>query len=153
MKSFTFVSAAAIALVCATAFADGFTPTPVPVLGAPVGQPTPVVPMPEAGPAPIAGEPLFKCVRVKDPCHKAPCAVPMIVHVKDPCACKDPCNCCAPVKCVAVQICVPKQCPCDCPPKITCKKDGSYVKYDFGKYAVEITSNSKKGEVVVDYDH
>jgi hypothetical protein len=49
---------------------------------------------------------------------------------------------------VNVSICVP---PCGCPPKITCRKDGAYVKYDYGKYRVEITS--KKGVVVVDYDN
>jgi hypothetical protein len=43
-------------------------------------------------------------------------------------------------------ICVP---PCGCP-KITCKKGGAYVKYDYGKYRIEITS--KKGVVKVDYD-
>lgn len=149
MKNLTFVSAAVIALVCATAFADGFTPTPVPFLGAPVGQ-TALEPMAVAPPAAAHGE-LFKCVRYKDTDKIPCCAVPMIVQIKDPCACHDPCNCCAPVKCVSVKICVPKSCPCDCPPKVTCSKDGSKVKYDFGKFEVELTS--RKGEVVVDYDN
>jgi hypothetical protein len=94
---------------------------------------------------------LYPNVRYKDECNIAPCAVPQIVMVKDPCppSC-DPCNPCAtpPVQCVAVQICVP---PCTpCPPKVTCKRGGEYVKYDFGKYRVEI--RSKKGCVTVDYD-
>ena len=92
--------------------------------------------------------PLYHCVRVKDECNIAPCAVPQIVMVKDPCAVCDPCNPCAAPKCVAVQICVP---PCsECPPRVTCKRDGEYVKYDYGKYRVEITS--RNGVVTVDYD-
>jgi hypothetical protein len=33
---------------------------------------------------------------------------------------------------------------------VTCKRGGEYVKYDYGKYRVEITS--RKGVVTVDYD-
>ena len=92
--------------------------------------------------------PLYHCVKYKDQRKIAPCAVPMIVMVKDPCAKCDPCNPCAPAPCVAVQICVP---PCStCPPKVTCKRGGEYVRYDFGKYSVEI--RSRKGVVKVDYD-
>jgi hypothetical protein len=92
--------------------------------------------------------PLYHCVKYKDQRKIAPCAVPMIVMVKDPCAKCDPCNPCAPAPCVAVQICVP---PCStCPPKICCKRGGEYVSYDFGKYRVEI--RSRKGVVKVDYD-
>ena len=92
--------------------------------------------------------PLFQCVKYKDQRKIAPCAVPMIVMVKDPCAKCDPCNPCASPPCVAVQICVP---PCSaCPPKVTCRHGGEYVKYDFGKYRVEI--RSRKGVVKVDYD-
>jgi hypothetical protein len=41
--------------------------------------------------------------------------------------------------------------PCStCPPRIVCRKNGEYVKYDFGKYRVEI--RSKNGVVKVDYD-
>ena len=75
-----------------------------------------------------------------------------IVMVKDPCPAPcDPCNRCATPapKCVAVQICVP---PCStCPPKVTCKRCGEYVRYDFGKYAVDIYSN-RNGTILVDYD-
>ena len=92
--------------------------------------------------------PLYHCVKYKDQRKIAPCAVPMIVMVKDPCAKCDPCNPCAPAPCVAVQICVP---PCStCPPTITSKRGGEYVRYDFGKYSVEI--RSRKGVVKVDYD-
>ncbi len=105
-------------------------------------EPVPV-PVPEAAEA-VA---LFPCVEYEDLNHIAPCAVPKIVMVKDPCACCDPCSCCAP-KCGAVQICVP---PCACEENVICKKDGEKVVYDYGKYRVEITS--KKGYVKVDYDN
>src|SRR5258708_35057822 len=92
--------------------------------------------------------PLYHCVKYKDQRKIAPCAVPMIVMVKDPCAKCDRCNPCAAPQCVAVQICVP---PCStCPPKVCCKRGGEYVSYDFGKYRVEI--RSKNGVVKVDYD-
>jgi hypothetical protein len=94
-------------------------------------------PMPTAvgaQPSPAQGEAIPQIVMVKDPC-KVPC---------------DPCNPCATPapRCVAVQICVP---PCSpCPPKVTCRRGGEYVKYDFGKYRVEI--RSRRGCVTVDYD-
>jgi hypothetical protein len=124
------------------------TPATTPLPTAPDAGAPMVVPGGE--PVPAAGAPvtLYHCVRVKDECNIAPCAVPQIVMVKDPCAVCDPCNPCAAPKCVAVQICVP---PCsECPPRVTCKRDGEYVKYDYGKYRVEITS--RKGVVTVDYD-
>lgn len=110
----------------------------------------PPAPMPEPMAAPAAaGGPvaLFPCVKVKDRCNIACCAKPMIVEVRDPCWCPDPCNPCCKPPCVKVEVCVPDQC---CPPEITCSKDGKCVRYDFGKYAVDI--RSKKGYVEVDYD-
>jgi hypothetical protein len=110
--------------------------------------------MPEAGaqPVPVQGAPvvtLYTNVRYKSERKIAPCAVPQIVMVKDPCAKCDPCNPCAAPQCVAVQICVP---PCTpCPPKVVCRRGGEYVCYDYGKYRVEIRSK-KNGCVVVDYD-
>lgn len=121
-------------------------PQPMPG-NAPAPAATPVAPgatpVPTAQGTPVA---LYNCVRYKDECNVAPCAVPMVVMVKDPCDCNcDPC--CAP-KCVAVQICVP---PCStCPPQVCCKRGGEYVSYDYGKYRVEITS--RNGVVTVDYD-
>jgi len=108
----------------------------------------PPTPMPEQEPMPAAAAqavPLFTCVKIEDPHHIHPCAVPKIVMVPDPCACYDPCSCCAP-KCVAIQICVP---PCGCVHH-TCKRDGRKQKYDYGDYAVELTV--KDGYVKVDYD-
>jgi len=119
-------------------------------------QPVPDVASSAQGPAvgavPVPTQsvaiPLYHCVKYKDQRKIAPCAVPMIVMVKDPCAKCDQCNPCAPAACVAVQICVP---PCStCPPKVCCKRGGEYVSYDFGKYRVEI--RSKNGVVKVDYD-
>jgi hypothetical protein len=105
-----------------------------------------------AQPVPVQGAPalaLYTNVRYKSERKVAPCAVPQIVMVKDPCAKCDPCNPCAAPQCVAVQICVP---PCPpCPPKVVCRRGGEYVCYDFGKYRVEIRSK-KNGCVVVDYD-
>jgi len=107
------------------------------------------------------GEPitLFACVKVRDEKKIACKSVPMIVSVKDPCAEQDKCKCLfkclckcpcerTPPKCVNVQICVPA---CsECPPKVTCRKDGGYVKYDFGTSSVVV--RSKKGFVEVDYN-
>ncbi|MBS0265025.1 MAG: hypothetical protein JSS02_24040 [Planctomycetes bacterium] len=122
-----------------------------PVPDAVSSQPVPSFsarPVPGQAPIPVesAGIPLAQCVKYKDKCKIAPCAVPMVVLVKDPCAkCTDRC---ATPPCVAVEICVP---PCStCPPKVTCRRNGEYVKYDFGKYRVEI--RSKNGVVRVDYD-
>ena len=100
-------------------------------------------PVPEMG----SGH-LFHCVKVKDAHHIAPCAVPKIVEIVDPCWKPDPCNPCCKAPCVRVQICVPDQC---CPPTVKCSKDGKHTKWDFGKYAVEV--RSKKGYVEVDYDN
>ena len=130
----------------------------------------------EKAPAPVAegkAIELFQCVKVEDPDHIAPCAVPKIVKVLDPCWKPDPCACCQKPKCVYVAVCVPKkQCcpkpccapkpsccapaPCQktcCKPhgKTICRDGGRYVKLDYGKYRVEI--RVKKGYVEVDYDN
>ena len=119
------------------------------------GQATPPAPAgvaPKAMPDPGPGKALalFPCVKYKDLDHIAPCAVPKIVQIKDPCQrCCDPCSCCKP-KCVNVKICVPKQCCCSCPPKIKCSRDGRKLRLDYGKYAVDV--RVKKGYIEVDYD-
>jgi hypothetical protein len=86
---------------------------------------------------------LYHCVKYKDERNIHPCAVPLIVAVPDPCA--DPCDCSGP-RCVYVKICVP---PCECA-QIKCRRNGTKITYDFGKYEVDITS--RRGMVVVDYD-
>jgi hypothetical protein len=118
--------------------------------------PTPplMMPVPDGGPAAAGGPPiamapglaLYPRVRYHDKRHIAPCAVPMVVAVRDPCAKRDPCATCGPPPCVLVEICVP---PCGCP-KVCTKHDGAKVRYDYGKYAVNITS--RHGIIVVDYD-
>lgn len=145
-------SRANLRLVQDAAPVPNLTPTPMaaPTPSAPV--PNGVAPAATAGAEPVpaasCSAPLFNCVRVKDQCNIAPCAVPMVVMVKDPCWRCDPCNPCATAPCVAVQVCVP---PCsECPPRICCRGDGEYVSYDYGKYRVEITS--RRGVVTVDYD-
>ncbi len=135
-----------------------------PGAGAPAGpelfaQPAPLAPVPEASAAkpspdaavvPPAVEPqpapqvveLYPCVVYRDERKIAPCAVPMIVAVPDPCAPKD---CCKP-RCVYVKICVP---PCGCP-KVRVYKVLKKVRYDYGRYAVDITW--RRGRIRVDYD-
>jgi hypothetical protein len=101
---------------------------------------------PEVAP-PAAGEQkpisLYCNVKYKDLNEMAPCATPLIIEVKDPCACHDACGCCTP-PCVHVKICVP----CGCP-VITCSKNGDRIRYDYGKYAVDV--RVKKGFIEVDY--
>jgi hypothetical protein len=156
LTSLVVVLMAAVALPATLAFGRPLVVRPVQETALqPIPEAQPGTPMPAVGAEPVPATAtvvtLYPNVRYKDERNIAPCAVPQIVMVKDPCppVC-DPCNPCAtpPVQCVAVQICVP---PCSpCPPKITCKRCGEYVKYDFGKYRVEI--RSKKGCVTVDYD-
>jgi len=126
----------------------GFLVTSVTVAMAAEKKAKPAKPTPDAVGAGVV--PLYICVKYKDLDNIAPCAVPKIVQVLDPCqpVC-DPCKpCCKPApRCVNVQICVPQTC---CPPKVVCRRGGKYVKYDYGKYAVEI--RVKRGYIEVDYD-
>ena len=80
---------------------------------------------------PVASQPieLFRDVRYHGSRNIAPCAVPTIIQVSDPCN-RD--RCCK--TCVSVQVCVP---PCD-PQKIKVTRDGDRVRYDYGKYAVVV---------------
>lgn len=116
-------------------------------MSAAVSDAQPPAPMPEPMAAASGPVELFHCVKYVDTNEMAPCAKPMIVEVRDPCWKPDPCNPCCKPPCVKVQICVP-ECSC-CPPEIKCSKDGKNVRYDFGKYAVDI--RGKKGYIEVDY--
>ncbi|GDY09000.1 hypothetical protein LBMAG52_24860 [Planctomycetia bacterium] len=116
-------------------------------MSAAVSDAQPPAPMPEPMAAAGGSVELFRCVKYVDRNEMAPCAKPMIVEVRDPCWKPDPCNPCSKPPCVKVQICVP-ECSC-CPPVIKCSKDGKNVRYDFGKYAVDI--RGKKGYIEVDY--
>lgn len=101
---------------------------------------------------------LYHCVEVEDRHNIHPCAVTKIVSVLDPCpptcgssicggcdSCNS-CGTCCPRGCVFVAICVP---PCGCE-EVKVSRDGAKVKYDYGEYEVEITSDD--GVVKVDYD-
>jgi hypothetical protein len=106
---------------------------------APGGAPSAV-----AGPAPVQ---LFQCVKYKDTHHIAPCAVPKLVKIVDPCWKPDPCSCCPQCPpCVYVKICVP---PCGCE-RVKVSRNCHKVRYSYGKYAVDVVS--RNGKVYVDYD-
>jgi hypothetical protein len=108
--------------------------------------PVPEVPMSvESAPyvdAASAGVPLFTRVRYKDLDEMACCTEPKIISVKDPCACDD--GCCPP-PCVYIQICVPT-CGCEL---VSCRRNGDRIRYDYGKYAVDV--RVKRGFIEVDY--
>ncbi len=132
-------------------------PPPAPGIGG-VVPPGPtalsMTPVPDGGPVAAGGPPivmapglaLYPRVKYHDKRHIAPCAVPMVIAVRDPCAKRDPCATCGPPPCVLVEICVPP----GCSPKVCTKHDGAKVRYDYGRYAVNITS--KHGVIWVDYD-
>jgi len=98
---------------------------------------TAYMPVPEAQPIQ-----LYQCVKYKDLDEMAPCAVPKIIAVQDPCP--NPCSCCGP-QCVYIQICVPA-CGCE---QVSSRKHGTRVRYDYGKYAVDV--RVKNGYIEVDY--
>ena len=107
-------------------------------------------PVPEASDGAVE---LFQCVKYKDLDEMAPCAVPKIIQVLDPCACKDACNCCEP-QCVYIQICVPPPCECKCKcecegERVKVRKNGTRINYDYGEYEVDV--RVKDGYIEVDY--
>ena len=110
--------------------------------------PSPISPVPDPAYSsstvyPISSQPLelFPDVRYRATRNIAPCAVPTIVQVPDPCN-RD--RCCK--TCVNVQICVPPCEPCDI--KVT--RDGNRVRYCYGKYSVSIRTAGN--HVVVHYE-
>jgi len=123
-------------------------PMPAPLNSAPV----PLTPVPEVeysgpvGQLPVVTSPnieLYRNVRYRSPRNIAPCAVPIVVQVPDPCA---PRNTCCPRPCVYVEICVPS---CGCP-EVCVTRNGNRTRYDYGKYSVNIISIA--GRIIVDYD-
>ncbi len=86
---------------------------------------------------------VYQNVKYRRERNIAPCAQPIIVQIPDPCARK---SACCPTPCVNVQICVP-QCGCPCVKVTRC---GDKVRYDYGKYAINVIS--ARGRVIVDYD-
>jgi hypothetical protein len=81
--------------------------------------------------------PLYPKVRVIQPRNIAPCAVPKIVAVPDPC---QPCGC------VFISICVPAGA-CE---NVYTQPHAERVVFDYGKYAVKVTN--RRGTLVVNYD-
>lgn len=110
------------------------SPTPEIQYSGPVGQ-LPVIP--------AGNVELYQNVKYRSPRNMAPCSMPIIVQVPDPCA---PRNSCCPRPCVNVEICVPT---CGCP-NVCVTRCGNRTRYDYGKYEITITSIA--GRVVVDYD-
>lgn len=146
------VASAAIGADARNVYLGG--PTLLAQQGTDLPMPAPLSPIPEiqySGPVgqlpvvTIANAELFPCVKVRSPRNIAPCAVPIIVQVPDPCTPRDRCTC-APRPCVNVQICVPS---CGCP-KVCVTRHGNKTRYDYGKYAVNVISMN--GKIVVDYD-
>lgn len=104
-----------------------------------LGQPTPIAPTtetPAPAPSTVVSETyvpvaqpaeLFSDVRYHGRCNIAPCAVPTIIQVADPCSRH---SCCKTY--VNVEVCAPP-----CPPScVKVTRDGHKVRYDFGEYAV-----------------
>jgi hypothetical protein len=127
----------------------------------PVAPVSPVPPVPGLSVAPIPRQPslmphrigeiidcpvqLATCIRVKDPDHIAPDAVPTVVAVRDPNLCRHKCKCCIE-SVVYVEVCLPP-----CPPrKLRISPCGTYICMNYGKYQVELTS--RKGLITIDYD-
>ena len=127
-------------LIAGPVSADELTPIPeIPgtIYGAPVAEQIVEGPV-YVDSAPI---PLFTSVKYVDRKKMHPCAVPKIIRVNDPCPSH---GCCGP-QCVYIEICVP---PCGCE-HVKCRKHGDRMRYDYGKYAVDV--RVKKGYIVVDY--
>jgi hypothetical protein len=126
---------------------------PLPVLQEPEMLPTPpgLLPIPEgnwvvpAESAPPFLRPnhvtveLYSRVRIHDRLRKHPLSTPVIIPVPDPRRGSD--------ACVYVEVCLP---PCDVQ-QIRCSRSGNRLVYDFGQYAVVLTS--RLGVVHVDYDN
>ena len=124
------------------------SPTPDPIYSTPAQQPmsSPYsVNSPEFAysEGPVSGFPveIYKNVKYRSVRNIAPCAVPTIIQVPDPCN-KD--ACCK--TCVNVKVCVP---PCD-PEKVKITRDGNKVRHDYGKYAVTVRSIGH--HVVIHYE-
>lgn len=84
---------------------------------------------------------LFTRVKYTDLHEKYPHAVSKIITVKNPSR-RD--GCCEPDT-VCIEICVP---PCGCE-EVRCRSFGNRIRYDYGKYAVDV--RIKRGYIQVDY--
>lgn len=87
---------------------------------------------------------LYRNVKYKDLDEVAPCAVPKIIRVPNPCY--KPCSCCCPQqpRCVYIKVCVPH---CGCA-EVDVEDDGD-VELDYGEYAIDV--RQKDHYIEVDY--
>ncbi len=94
------------------------------------------------------GPELYPNVVYKDEHRKHPAAVPYLVEVPlyKPILPRRRANYCGP-DCALVLICVP---PCDTP-RVRVTRRGHKLRYDFGKFEVDVVVH-RNGRVVVDYD-
>lgn len=84
---------------------------------------------------------VFARVKYTDVHEMSPCAKPKLIMVRNPCADED---CCQPAM-VCIEICVPT-CACE---EVTCRRFGNRIRYDYGKYAVDV--RIKRDYIQVDY--
>lgn len=141
--------------------ADDLYPVPVIPQAQEFGPTAPVAPMPVdahvmppmqpgtivEGPihydhAPI---PLFTRVKYVDKREAHPCAITKIIKVNNPCISRKARKLSCTEDCVYIEICVP---PCGCE-NVKCRRHGDRVRYDYGKYKVDV--RVKNGFIVVDY--
>jgi hypothetical protein len=118
------------------------TPVPDPAYSTSDPPVTQTIPMPDASNPIVVGQPiqLFEDVRYRAVRNIAPCAIPTIIQVADPC---NKSTCCK--NCVCIEVCMP---PCE-PNCVKVSRDGNAVRYDFGKYAV--TARTVGNHIVVRY--
>ncbi|MEW4526376.1 MAG: hypothetical protein ACF8PG_07375 [Maioricimonas sp. JB045] len=114
--------------------APGLPPAPT-VPPAPVAPPKVYAAPPIVHSAPAM--PLYRNVKVKDPHHAHPCAVPTVIPVPDPCGGPG---------CVYIQICAP---PCG-PVDVRHRLLKTVIDYGDG-YEVELRAR-RNGLIIVDYD-
>lgn len=89
--------------------------------------------------------PLFTRVKYVDRREAHPCAITKIIKVNNPCVSRRARKLSCTDECVYIEICVP---PCGCE-DVKCRRNGDRVRYDYGKYKVDV--RIKNGFVVVDY--
>ena len=139
-----------ISVILLTGFAQAQELLPIPDMQIPAipyenpgietGEPMMVEPPMFMDPVVYRGT-LFPRVKYTDVHEMSPCAAPKIITVKNPCA-DD--GCCEPAT-VCIEICVPT-CGCE---EVTCRRFGNRIRYDYGKYAVDV--RIKRGYIQVDY--
>ncbi|WP_339750104.1 hypothetical protein [uncultured Rubinisphaera sp.] len=107
-----------------------------------------VVPYVESAPYSPALPPLYDRVDYRDQHRKHPHAVPYLVEVPlwKPILPRRRANYCGP-ECAMIIICVP---PCDVP-RVRVTRFGHKLRYDFGKYEVDVVVR-RDGRIIVDYD-